>query len=378
MTNKKNSPALVTKRQLLEAAGAVGVNLALAATLGCDGEESGGVPGGSGGTTVSATGGSGGVGTGTGGTGGGGTGGAGGGTVGGSTALVGIARNADVEAAVRQAVALTPGLGFIATGDTVLLKVNVNSGDPFPYSTNPAVVTAVIALALEHGAGRVIVADRCNPGYAPTSQAMQNAGIYDPAIAAGAEVLDVGDQGYQTVTPAGADHWPSGFEIPTLLDQVDHVINLPACKHHSMANFTMCFKAWMGIVPQSDRGFAHDDLGNRLPELHLAVAAAYSILDATRACLTSGPMPGGETADPGLIVASSDPVACDVTGLAILKHYLQLGGISNSDIDSYGVWDQPQIVRAIELGLGVAGASEYDADAVGVSELAQLMGYVNA
>ncbi|MBW2524815.1 MAG: DUF362 domain-containing protein [Deltaproteobacteria bacterium] len=370
-------PKGLTKRQLLEAAGAASVQLALSSTIGCS-DESDPAGGGAGGSTGSSSGGGGGA-AGSGGatgTGGSGTGGAGGGTVGGTNALVGIARGASVDAAVREAVGLTAGLGFISSGDTVLLKVNVNSGHPYPYSTNPEVVTTAIALAQERGATRVIVADRCNPGYAPTTDALQNAGIYAPALAAGAEVMDIGDQGYQTVTPAGADHWPDGFDVPNLLDEVDHVINLPACKHHSMANFTMCFKAWMGIIPQPDRSIAHADLGNRLPELHLAVAAAYSILDATRACLTDGPMPGGETADPGLIVASADPVACDVTGLAILKHYLQLASISNGDIDSYGVWDQPQILRAIELGLGVTGPSEYDAAASNVAELDELMGYV--
>ena len=29
----------------------------------------------------------------------------------------------------------------VRRGDTVLLKVNSNSGDPFPYSTSPVVVT---------------------------------------------------------------------------------------------------------------------------------------------------------------------------------------------------------------------------------------------
>ncbi len=51
--------------------------------------------------------------------------------------LVGIARHESIKDAVRQAIALTSGLGFISPGDTILLKSNVNSGDPYPYSTNP-------------------------------------------------------------------------------------------------------------------------------------------------------------------------------------------------------------------------------------------------
>ena len=96
--------------------------------------------------------------------------------------LVGIARHESTEEAVRQAIALTSGLGFISPGDTVLLKPNVNSGDPYPYSTNPEVVATVTKLAFEHGAARVIVADKSNPMYLPTVDAMDRAGIYQAAI----------------------------------------------------------------------------------------------------------------------------------------------------------------------------------------------------
>jgi len=365
MNDKKRGQ--LTKRQLMEAAGAASV----AAVLSCGTSSNG--PGAStstssSGTSTTSSGAGGASSTAT----SSGSGGAGGSGNPGA-ALVGIARDSSVDAAVRAAVGLTAGLGFISAGDTVLLKVNVNSGDPFPYSTNPDVVATTIALAQERGAGKVIVADRSNPGYQPTTDAMKKAGIYQAAVAAGAEVIDVGDQGYKTVTPAGASHWPSGFKIPNMLDDIDHLINLPACKDHFMANFTMCFKAWMGIIPQDDRGVAHGDLGNRLPELHLAVKASYNILDATKACLTGGPFTGGAIGEPGLIVASADPIACDVTGVAILKHYLQEQQIDNEYIDNYGVWDQPQILRAIELGLGISGPSGYVAKSSGVSEIGALL-----
>ena len=156
--------------------------------------------------------------------------------------LVGIARHESTEEAVRQAIALTSGLGFISPGDTVLLKPNVNSGDPYPYSTNPQVVAAVIKLAFEHKAARVIVADKSNPMFLPTVDAMDRAGIYQAAIDNGAEAMDLDVNGYTLINPKGAVNWPGGFRVPTLLKQVDHVINLPACKDHLQANYTMSLK----------------------------------------------------------------------------------------------------------------------------------------
>lgn len=365
------------------------VGTVLVSQLGCSSDESqGSQAGGTGGTGNAGSGGAGpadGSGEAAGGTGGypggdGATDGAGGSTEAeaGRQALVGIARGSSVHDAVNQAIALTPGLGFIKSGSTVLLKPNLNSGDPYPYSTNPEVVSAAIEIVKQLGAGRIIVADRSNPSF-NTIDAMKKAGIYDVAQAAGVEIIDLGDnsQTFKQVQPAQATHWSGGFRVSSLvLDGVDHIINLAACKHHSMANFSMAIKAWMGIISQNDRNTAHQDLGNRLPELHLAKAASYTILDATKACLTKGPMPGGAQASPGLIVATSDPIACDVTGLAILKYSLSQQKIANAAIDNYTVWTQPQIQRAMQIGIGITSQSAYDAAASGVAEFDALMSYI--
>ena len=296
--------------------------------------------------------------------------------------LVGIARHESAEEAVRQAIALTSGLGFISPGDTVLLKPNVNSGDPFPYSTNPEVVAAVTKLAFEHGAGRVIVADKSNPMFLPTVDSMDKAGIYQAAIDNQAEVMDLDANGYTLVNPKSAASWPDGFRVPTLLKQVDHVINLPTCKDHLQANYTMSLKNWMGVIPEAERMYIHTtDFGTRIPELHLGISPSLTILDATRADLTGGAMPGltpnAVTASPGLIVATTDPVACDVTGLAILKHNLKERNLTNERIDNYTVWSQPQIVHASSIGIGIRNSAGYSVSSRNVSEIEDLMTYIN-
>ena len=294
------------------------------------------------------------------------------------TSLVGIASSASsVGQAVRDAIALTSGLSFISAGDTVLLKPNLNSGDPSPFSTNPEIVAAMIELARDHGATRVIVADRSNPAV-DTMVAMQNSGILAVVNQYDAEAINLNDMETIRVTPPGAANWNNGFETyRMLLDDVDHIINLACCKHHSLANFTMTLKAWMGIIVQNDRMTAHNNLGDRLPELHLAVRESFTILDATNACLTNGPNPGGETSSPGLVVATADPAACDVTGLAILKYELARLGINNTQL-SPGVWEQPQIQRAMAIGLGITERSQYQATANGVDIFEELMSIINA
>src|SRR5439155_12133309 len=77
-----------------------------------------------------------------------------------SRADVGIARGSNMEEAVRRAVKLAGGMGFIKEGQTVLIKPNVTGALKSPTTTNPEVLYATIKLVAEQGPKRIIVADR--------------------------------------------------------------------------------------------------------------------------------------------------------------------------------------------------------------------------
>jgi uncharacterized protein (DUF362 family) len=292
--------------------------------------------------------------------------------------LVALARAATVEESTRTAVTMAGGLGFVA-GTTVLIKPNLNSSDPAPCSPSVGAMNALVEMCFDAGAARVIVADRSNPSYT-TFGNMQAAGWYESIQTLGAEPMDL--DGMPTRHIAQPDYavpsWPDGFDMYELFfdGTVDHVINLCCCKDHGLANFTMSLKAWMGIITQPSRNTAHENLGDRLPELHVAVRESLSVLDASKCNLTNGPFPG-EQADSNVIVASTDPVAVDATGVAILKYWLQQRGVSNSRLDP-AVWDQPQLVHAMQIGLGITDRSQYSHQAQGVDEIDDIMAYLNA
>ena len=96
----------------------------------------------------------------------------------------------------------------------------------------------------------------------------------------------------------------------------------------------------------------HQDIGNRLAELHLGVKEDFVILDATQALLTAGPGLGGRQASPRIVIATTDVVAADATGLCVLKHYLAQIGQADPQIGNYTVWTQPQMIRALTLNNG--------------------------
>lgn len=272
-----------------------------------------------------------------------------------SAVLVGIARGDSIADSVRRAINLAGGLHFIKSGESVLIKPNVNSDDPHPGTTNPEVVFEVVNMVREKGAKRIIVADRSNPWW-DTLKAMKKVGIYEAAVKGGAEVVVFSKGDYVKVNPENSYHWPNGFRIPRLVKQVDHIISLPVAKTHIIADFTMGIKNWVGLIPPSDRKYLHlkkkDYFASMLSEIHLARKPSFLVMDATKVFVSGGPS-HGDIARPGLVIATSDLVANDVTGLALLK---TLGTIE--EIQKKSVWDQPQIKRAVELGLGINSPSE--------------------
>jgi uncharacterized protein (DUF362 family) len=63
----------------------------------------------------------------------------------------------------------------------------------------------------------------------------------------------------------------------------------------------------------------------------------------------------GKTAAGSVFWAGTDRIAIDAVGVAILKH---LG--SNDDIMMHRIFEQRQIARAAELGIGVSAAEKID------------------
>jgi uncharacterized protein (DUF362 family) len=78
------------------------------------------------------------------------------------------------------------------------------------------------------------------------------------------------------------------------------------------------------------------------------------VVDGIDAFVDGGPM-SGKRAKGDVFLASADRVAIDATGVAILK---ALG--SNPAIMNRKIFDQDQISRAVELGLGASSPSEID------------------
>jgi uncharacterized protein (DUF362 family) len=76
--------------------------------------------------------------------------------------LAGVNRGASDEAlkaAVRDAALAASDFSWLSRGDSIFIKPALNSGKPYPSTTSPLAVAAMVDLLRERGAGLVIVGD---------------------------------------------------------------------------------------------------------------------------------------------------------------------------------------------------------------------------
>ena len=286
--------------------------------------------------------------------------------------VVGLSRNKDTLESVKTAVELAGGLG-IKEGSTVLIRPNANTADLPPGSTNPDVLRGAIREVKKCKPGKIIVAEKSMTSL-NTENVLKELGLWQAAEAEGVdEILTFDHMKRKHVEPKGANSWQYGFDVPEFLESVDYMIALPVIKTHWTATFTMGLKSQISITADRDRrqlphGKNWDVLfGNMIAESNLVYKPDFYISDATKCFVTDGPNLG-TLREPEIVVASSDVIANDAVGLAILK---TLGTVPR--IQNHSVWAQPQIKRAVELNLGVHSREEITVKIAGIGEIEEII-----
>jgi len=125
--------------------------------------------------------------------------------------------------------------------------------------------------------------------------------------------------------------------------------------------FTMSLKNHVGVVPTTRHGYSymselHSSPHQRklIAEINVPFTPDLVVLDGIDAFVDGGPANGKRTKG-NVFLASTDRVAIDAVGVAILK---SLG--SNAHIMNAKIFDQEQISRSVELGIGASSPSEID------------------
>lgn len=153
-----------------------------------------------------------------------------------------------------------------------------------------------------------------------------------------------------SVEPPDAQYLTRYYVSKPVYD-ADVVINLPVVKTHRFANYSCSLKNAVGIIHPRYRPSVTFWAGNwheRIAELNLAVHPLLTIADGTTMMVAGGPT-SGTAAQANVLLLSGDRVALDVVALALIRSYQSWPKVMDQ-----GIWEQHQIQRAVELGLGVS------------------------
>jgi len=241
---------------------------------------------------------------------------------------------------VRKAIKALGGMGrFVKKGNRVLIKPNIAFARPpeGAANTNPEVVAELVQLCFEAGAKEVIVLDYTLD---PARITYEMSGIAKAAEAKGARMVYVSPRDFVPIeVPKGKIL--SAYDVRVLKQVLDAdvFINVPIAKTHGSARLTLGMKNLMGII--QDRGAWHrsGDLHQCIADFVTAVKPHLTVIDAIRILASGGPKGPGRVEQKDTIIASTDIVAADAYATTLF-------GLTPNDV--------PHIIKAAELGVGVA------------------------
>lgn len=271
--------------------------------------------------------------------------------------VVALVHGGSVPERLAAAVELLGGLAPLGLrGRRVLIKPNVVNDRPPPSTTSPDLIEAVVQMMRAAGAASMTVADSSGMLRFPTRENLASTGVRAAAERAGATVLALEEEPWVAVEPPGARYMTRYYVSKPVYD-ADVLINLPIIKTHRFAHYSCALKNLVGIVHPKYRpsiGFLAGHWHERIAELNLAVHPQLTIADGATIMIAGGPT-SGDSASTNLLVASADRVAVDAVALALIRLHGAWPKVTGRPL-----WEQRQIARAIELGLGARGRDQVE------------------
>ena len=262
-------------------------------------------------------------------------------------------RKTGVESSIR-ALGINP-----ANNKDVLIKPNFNTADLCPGSTHNDTLVALVEEVWKMGAKSVSLGER---SYPENRSVMEQKGIIPLMEELDVKIIDFDklDDNDWVKVDAPNSHWQDGFRIARPVLESDCLISTCCLKTHQFGGvITLSLKNSVGVVPTSRHGYSYMSELHSSPHQRKLIAEINApfkpdlvVLDGIEAFVDGGPA-SGQRASGNVFLASTDRVAIDAVGVGILK---SLG--SNAQVMNTKIFDQEQIARAVELGLGAASPSE--------------------
>lgn len=249
-----------------------------------------------------------------------------------------------------------------AKGKNVVIKPNFNTADVTPGSTHNDTLTTLVEQLWSMGAKSITLGERSFP---PTIEVMEQKGILPLLKKLDVKIInfdDLDEKDWVHFTPKDS-HWENGFHVARPVMEAECLVATCCLKTHGFGGgISMSLKLNVGVVPTTRHGFDYmkELHGNRrnmkkmIAEINTAFAPDLIVMDGIDVFTDGGPAQGTK-ARGNVFLASTDRVALDAVGIAVLK---SLG--TKRSIMKKKIYENKQIARAAELGLGAATAADIE------------------
>jgi uncharacterized protein (DUF362 family) len=280
----------------------------------------------------------------------------------GAVARVAFVKTTNRAAGVSRAVDLL-GLGKFG-GKDLFIKPNFNSADATPGSTHEDTLAAVMRKLKALGAGPLTIGDRSGMGNTREVMDKKHAFVLGKELDAKVVVFDELSAADWELLKHPDSHWQQGFALPKLVRKAGGVVQTCCLKTHRYGgHFTLSLKNSVGLAAKWVPG----DSYNFMRELHSSphqrrmiaeINAGYRpdliVLDGVQAFVNGGP-DQGKLVNANVVLAGTDRVAVDAVGVALLRYFG-----TTPEVSQGAIFDQEQIARAVQLGIGVSSPKQIE------------------
>lgn len=277
-------------------------------------------------------------------------------------ARVAFVKTTNRAAGVNRAVDLLGMKSFNAKD--LFIKPNFNSADTPPGSTHIDTLAALIDKLRKMGSGRLTIGDRSGMGR--TREVMEAKDVFRLAKDAKIETIvfdDLAANEWMPIKKADT-HWQRGFALPQPVLRAGGIVQTCCLKTHRFGgHFTLSLKNSVGLaakrVPEDSYNYMSELHGSphqrrMIAEINAAYQPVLIVLDGVDAFVTGGP-DSGKQVNTQVILAGTDRIAIDAVGVALLRYHGTTPEVSRGRI-----FEQEQIARAVELGLGIADPNQIE------------------
>ena len=218
------------------------------------------------------------------------------------------------------------GAGEILSEQTaVLIKPNLVNASPFPITTAPACVEAVIEYVRAHSRAEIVIGEGCGDAHMETDEVFERLGYGELARRQDVELIDLNRAALSRLKNADCPVFPEMYLPEIALSHF--LISVPVLKAHSLSEMTGTLKNMIGLAPPKHysgqfgtwkKAVFHGRMHESIIDLNKYRTADLTLMDASVGMAEFHL--GGPHCDPPInrLLAGFNPLEIDRRGAELL------------------------------------------------------------